>query len=387
VSTIKYLGIQLGLCLYAVSGWAQVPVSAPRHHPEEGRPLIRAYRPEEVGGEGQNWAIVQDRRGVIYVGSQSGILEFDGANWRLIESPQRNVVRSLAISEDGRIYVGSSGEFGYLAPDGTGELHYVSLLDHVPQDARQFSDVWRAFATPSGVIFQSEERIFRWAGGAIQTLRASSHFNRASLVEGRIYLTIPETGLNVLDGDTLRPLPGTVSLGREVYPAILKYDDRRLLIGTRLNGLFLYDGSSLVPFATELDGFLKAHSLYRGLILPDTTIAWATTSGGLAIMNRQGQRVELLDEEHGLPSNAVYFLMADREGTLWAAFERGLAHIETPSAASFFDRADGYQPHFSVTRHEGRLYLAGGFGVEYLHDSSPDSPVRFARVPELKSQC
>ena len=137
----------------------------------------------------------------------------------------------------------------------------------MPQDARQFSDVWRTFATPSGVIFQSEERIFRWAGGAIQTLRPSSRFNRASLLDGRIYLTMPETGLNVLEGDTFRALPGTASLGREVYPAILKYDDHRLLIGTRLNGLFLYDGSTLVPFATELDGFLKAHSLYRGLIM------------------------------------------------------------------------------------------------------------------------
>ena len=136
MSTIKHLGIQLGLCLYAVSAWAQVPASAPPRHPEEGRPFIRAYRPEDVGGGGQNWAIVQDRRGVIYVGSTSGVLEFDGSTWRLIESPDRGVVRSLAISEDGRIYVGCNGEFGYLAPDGTGELHYVSLLDHVPQDAR-----------------------------------------------------------------------------------------------------------------------------------------------------------------------------------------------------------------------------------------------------------
>ncbi len=38
--------------------------SSPRH-PEEGRPFVRNYAPDELGGASQNWAIVQDRRGVI----------------------------------------------------------------------------------------------------------------------------------------------------------------------------------------------------------------------------------------------------------------------------------------------------------------------------------
>src|SRR5688572_31761419 len=71
-----------------------VPTSAgngvPGRHAEEGRPFIRQYAPLELGGAGQNWAIVQDARGLIYVGSASGVLEFDGASWRLIETPELN---------------------------------------------------------------------------------------------------------------------------------------------------------------------------------------------------------------------------------------------------------------------------------------------------------
>jgi len=51
--------------------------------------------------------MVQDRRGLIYVGSGNGTLEFDGASWRLIDTPSLTVVRSLAIDDAGRIYVGS----------------------------------------------------------------------------------------------------------------------------------------------------------------------------------------------------------------------------------------------------------------------------------------
>ena len=38
-------------------------------------PVHRNYRPREVSGEGQNWAIVQDARGVIYVGSDAGVID------------------------------------------------------------------------------------------------------------------------------------------------------------------------------------------------------------------------------------------------------------------------------------------------------------------------
>ena len=76
---------------------------------EEGRPLIRTYRPAEVGGDGQIWSIVQDRRGVIYAGTNGGVLEFDGATWRRIKIGLGATARALAIDDTGRIYVGRVG--------------------------------------------------------------------------------------------------------------------------------------------------------------------------------------------------------------------------------------------------------------------------------------
>ena len=131
-------------------------------------------------------------------------------------------------------------------------------------DARQFADIWRIFATSDGVVFQSEQLVFRWAKDTFEVFRPTSRFNRGSLVDGRFYLTMPESGLNVLEGGAFRPLPGTASIGRENYPVVLRYDEHRLLVGTRFNGLFLYDGAALTPFPTDVDAIIKPGITLQG---------------------------------------------------------------------------------------------------------------------------
>jgi signal transduction histidine kinase/CheY-like chemotaxis protein len=394
VTRLSLLSVALLFGAVAPSAQSPAPVAATSaaetapitRHPEEGRPFIRTYAPLDVNAAGQNWSIVQDARGVIYVGSQNGVIEFDGVNWRLIESKGLTTVRSLAIDDAGVIFVGTSLDFGYLAPDDTGALQYVSLGDRVPDEARGFNDVWRTFVTPAGVIFQTEQAIFRWATGNITVIRPTSRFNRASLVDGRLYVTLPETGLNVLDGDTLRPLPGTAALATEVYPVIVRHDARRLLIGTRFNGFHLYDGITLTRFPTELDEYFKSASLYRGIILPDGTIGLASSNAGMALMDHQGRRMMMLDRAQGLPSNAIYNLMVDRENAIWTVGERGIARIEFPSPATAFGEADGFNGAWTMTRFQGRLYLSWQGGVAYLEPASAGRPARFLQVSGLGQQ-
>jgi hypothetical protein len=68
------------------------PQTAPARHPEAGRPFIRHYTRKEYRASDQNWAIVQDDRGVMYVGNSVGVLEYDGVSWRLIQVPNKSVI-------------------------------------------------------------------------------------------------------------------------------------------------------------------------------------------------------------------------------------------------------------------------------------------------------
>ncbi len=99
------------------------------------------------------------------------MLEYDGVSWRKIDTAME-IVRSLAIDDSGKIWVGGNGGFGYLEPDAAGTLHYVSLLDKVPENDRSFTDVYQTLITPQGVFFRSFELLFRWNGDKYARLAA-----------------------------------------------------------------------------------------------------------------------------------------------------------------------------------------------------------------------
>src|SRR5437867_12923282 len=91
---------------------------------ETGLPFLRNYSPKEYGAQDQNWAVVQDPRGVIYVGNNDGVLIYDGVRWRTVRVANGSAVRSLDVDTTGTVYVGARGEFGYLGADECGALRY-----------------------------------------------------------------------------------------------------------------------------------------------------------------------------------------------------------------------------------------------------------------------
>jgi signal transduction histidine kinase/DNA-binding response OmpR family regulator len=162
-----------------------------------------------------------------------------------------------------------------------------------------------------------------------------------------------------------------------------------MLIGTRTNGLYLYDGVALTPWVTQADAFVRSGQLYRGLVLPDGTIALNSTSSGFAIIDRQGKLLQLLDRARGLPTDQTYFVIPDREGGLWVGTSAGLARVDTPSAASFIGESEGViAGPFDLHRHEGRLLVASNAGAFYLQPalSGTDLP-RLVRITGVGNQC
>ena len=366
----------------------ETPAAPAPRDPEAGGLLIRHYPPEAYEGGGQNWALLQDARGVIYVGSTSALLEFDGVTWRRIQTPTKTTIRSLAADANGRVWVGAVGDLGYLEPDEHGETRFVSLLDHVPADVRVFEDVWRTFAAPEGVYFQTQIGIFRWANGAMKVWKPTGRiFNRAQFANGTLYVSQTGGVLTALKNDVLEPVPGAARMGDEAYPIIIRYDDTRLLMGTRRDGLFLYDGAEMRPFATEADPLIKANNLYRAFNLPNGSIALTTTAAGMVILDRQGRLLEHVDQSDGLLSPSVYYLMPDREGGLWLALAVGLARVEAQSPFSLYGPEHGLRAAASdLRRHDGRLYIAHGQGVQYLSPRATGPP-ELLNVTGVANQC
>ncbi len=349
---------------------------------EIGIPYFRNYTPQEHGGDVQNWAIAQDRRGVMYFGNTNGVLEYDGVSWRMIKVSNGSVVRALARAEDGTIYVGAEGELGYLAPDAAGRLQYASLRDSIPLEFRDFADVVRAHATSAGVYFQTLDRLFLWSHGRMRVWKSEDSFHISFAVGEHLYIRQPGAGLMQLAGDSLQMAPDGEKFSETRIYAMLPFSENKILIGTRELGLFLYDGVTAAPFPTEVDGFLLENQLYHGAALANGAYALATLRGGVVIIDHAGRFQQVLDKSVGLQDNNVWFVAADQQQGLWLALNNGLARAETPAPLSRFDERSGLRGIVESTlRHRGQLYVATHQGVFYLQPAAPDADAAAAMPP------
>jgi signal transduction histidine kinase/CheY-like chemotaxis protein len=357
---------------------ATPPPSSAKQPIEVGVPVLQSHTRDEFGGYGQAWTIVQDRRGIIFIGtSGSEIREYDGVSWRKILTPS-NTTRSMTMDNNGRIWVGSNANFGYLEPDSTGTLKYVSLLERVPENERGFTDVWQTLPTPQGVFYRSYQELFRWDGKTMHVwhpVNPGGRFQALSMVRGHLYTAQTGIGLQEIVGDELRPVPGGDAYKDSIKLFLHPWDDNRILVSQREGLLTLYDGQKVSPFPTTADDYLKKNRVYTSAPLSDGGLAITTLSGGALILNHDGTLRQIIDVDDGLPDPGALTTIQDRDGALWIGSSTGLTRVEINSPISVFSRFG----MLSAQRFQGSIYIAqggGGASVQRLAaDPNTNRPV------------
>ena len=344
-----------GVCFtHAHSMAPERPAAAQTGQP--GLPIIHNYSAKEFIPAGQVWTILQDRRGVMYIGSSAGyILEYDGVTWRKIYHPS-STVRSLAMDDKGTIWAGLEADFGYLTPDATGSLQFVSLRDKIAEADRDFTDVWQVLPTDQGVFFRSYQKLFRWDGKQMKswTVPSGSRFQALSMVRGRIYTAENGVGLEEIVGDDLRPVPGGDAYKSSVKLFLYPYDNGEILITERNGLLSLYDGQKRIPFKTGADDYFKKHPAYTSTVLSDGAICVTTLDGGVVILDHDGGLRQILDEDSGLINSGTLSVFQDRDGGLWVGTQNGLSRVNLYSPLSIYDRTGSYD----VIRYKGVIYAS-----------------------------
>ena len=239
------LALALSPVLPAQGNAAASEKTLPRQSSEVGLPLAEAHSYKEFTAFGQIWTINQDRHGVMYIGVSGGdLIEYDGVTWRKIRTGS-DTVRSIAFDESGKAWVGGNGNFGYIEPDPSGVERFVSILDKVPEQDRQFTDVWQALITPQGIFFRSYEKLFRWDGKTMHSWSRGAYgrFQALSAVRGHIYTAQNGVGLQEIVGDDLRPVRGGEGYKDAAKLFLHPYDDTRMIVSQREGMLTLYDGA------------------------------------------------------------------------------------------------------------------------------------------------
>ena len=367
----------LWLCFIATANFAVLAS-------ENGLPLLKNYKPKEYNAGTQNWAIVQDQRGILYVGNNVGVLEFDGVKWQTIQTLNQSVVRSLAVGPDGRIFVGAKGDLGYIDPAIS--QNFVSWTDRIPEQYRDFADIRQTFVTADGVLFVSRRDVFLMNEQQVRTWRSDSTFGKAFQIGEKILIVDAKLGLLQLTADKLQPVVGAAALNRKHIFVVEDWGDGKLLIGCRSGGFFLLDGQTLSPFPTDIDSRLDQAQLYNSKKLRNGLLAIATVRDGVFLLNEQGKLVNHLNINSGLLNDNVRAMYEDPQQGLWLALDHGLARVEASSAISLYNHVTGLTGNVhALHRHQQQMYAGTSQGLFRLEQTNGKQS-SFSQLAQLKIQ-
>lgn len=353
---------------------------------ETGRPFITNYSPDLHDANPQNWAIQQDDRGVLYFGNSDGILEYDGHNWRLIKTPKNNVVRSLNKDKNGRIWVGGSGEIGYLAPDSIGNMSFVSLTPEIPEESRIFNDVWITSVVNDEVYFCAFTHNFRWSDDRMHIVEQDSNTNVGYIsIDNELYRFQRDVGVEKRIGKEFSVLDGTLEIrNNEGFSDFVKYDDESFLMLTQARNLYLYNGESTEPYILNDWEEIKKNTPRRLLILPNKNLVIATLRGGVYILDAKGNILKHYEKANGLQDNVVYDLFVDNNNALWLAHDNGISQIPLESPLTYFNEELGLTSNvMSFGRYNGTLHVGTTEGASYLDQSTGT----FKPISNIGFQC
>lgn len=344
---------------------------------ESGFPFTTHYPTDQYNAHYQNWAISQDKNGLMYFGNGDGVLVYDGTTWELITLPNQSSVLALTLDKNGRVYVGAVGEIGYLEADSVGQLTYISLLQFLKKDDQNFTRVYSAYATSGGIYFQTPEALFQWTGKKFKVWKAGENkFTKAFWVNNVLLIKVSNNGLLQLKNNELKLLPNSRYFSDKTISTILPYDKKRQLVGTLNQGLFLYDGLKATPFISGVNSLLKENKIYCGVLLNDSTFALGTLQAGLIIIDRLGKQRLIFNSESKLTSPMIFNLFQDKSGIIWAALNDGVAKIEYPSPFSEFSSDAQLKGSVeALIRFQGKIFVGTDRGLFYLDNSKSGQPV------------
>jgi signal transduction histidine kinase/ligand-binding sensor domain-containing protein/CheY-like chemotaxis protein len=297
-------------------------------------------RNQPAMGQSDIQSLDRDPQGGVWVGSiGGGVLHFRGGQMKRYASPPgvaADIVRAVRVDRRGRVFVGTYGA-GLLRIEGDrlvqvepGDTLLRQRVRVIREDAQGV--LW--VGTDGGLARIADDGKAGWLGVA-EGLPRDSVVALAAARDGSMWVGTAGGLSRVQDGRVVATLGTKDGLGHESVLSLLEDRDGTLWIGTQ-------GGISRVR-AGRVDAVAKGEDL------SDNTVAslyedadgsvWAGTSGGGLNRFKDGSFTPLTTRE-GLPNDFVRVVTEDAAGRLWVGTKGGLTRLR-PGPAQHWTAKDG----------------------------------------------
>jgi len=308
-------------------------------------------------------SIAADSRGVVWIGTNRGLVSIDATNGKMSELVPQVVamitggVLSTAEDRDGDRWVG--GEAGGLIVLRRQAIRTIpGIADLTITAVTQTSDGSMWLAT-------REDGLWRVRSGTVEHAAVSAKLASQVIValapgtHGDLWVGTPD-GLNHVDGSVVRTYTSANGLPDDFVRSLLVDSDGTLWAGTR-RGLVRLDGAAgkVLATYTRRDG-LGSDSV-GALLRQATNDLWIATFGGLSRLH--DGHVTNFTKIDGLSGNVVTSLAADGSGSLWIGTRDGLSRYSQGAFTAF--RQEGLANNIDsiLLDGQGRLWMGTRHGV------------------------
>ena len=332
-----------------------------------GLPVSQVFDIKQHQGSDQNWTLSKTDDGLIYVGSGTGLSQWDGEQWHKYTMPNNSRIRSISPWFDGGLYVGSIDEIGRFLPDESGHLQYQSLSQNLVKEQRQFGEIWSTAANQTGVAFIGSEHAYFWDGSQLQLMaNIPGGKHRIFSLDGefvfkqaddpqlyKIHIVKSEKGsqFELLPTETLLPVASYV---RNVF-----YNQAgKLVVVTSQHGVFEQETGEL---ALKVDAQLFGQDviIYNSIQASDGFYYLASLYDGLFILDPSLKLVRHYQQQDNLSANSWYSVLEDQHGNIWLSGIPNVIKIVPPHRYSTYDIGDNSTIIDKLSLVDNQLIAAG----------------------------
>jgi DNA-binding CsgD family transcriptional regulator len=346
---------------------------------------VKNFPKSVYGAANQNWSTDTGTNGFIYFANHKGLLEFDGAGWKLMTLPNETILRAVLADSDSIIYSAGYREFGFWKT-GTGQqLHYTSLNYLAEPLFSKNEEFWNIAQLDDKIFFQSFAKILMYNGKAIKPIGFPGFVNTMKKVNDQILVAVNGHGIFAMKDTVPELLISDPVINHSIVRFILPYDETQVLIGTASQGIFLWNGSNLRTWLPEWNNYFRANEVNRAHITPSGEIIIGTIIDGITIFNREGNLTGKFDTSNGLQNNTILGITCDTFGNIWLALDNGIDFISADTSHSVdFDLIGDAGSVYDIAFSGNRIYLGTNQGLFFKDISNPEQP--FELVPQAQGQ-
>jgi DNA-binding CsgD family transcriptional regulator/ligand-binding sensor domain-containing protein len=347
-------------------------------------PPIDVFTPLDYNAEDQNWSISQSQNNFIYVANNKGLIEYNGASWKLYNSPNEGILRSVHVVED-RVYTGGYMDFGFWTKNQFGDLVYESLVENKNLKVKEDEEFWGIIDKEGFVLFQSFERIYIYSttNKSLGIIESSSRINKIFKVNETIYFQ--KSGVGVFKIENGKDVFVTAALSNKNFEIINIFDnDNSLLLLTKEHGFFEFKNNKVENWDNDIQGVLSNVSIYSNTKLKDGSYLLGTISNGIIQLDSKGKIILQIDQSYGLSNNTVLSIKEDNEGNVWLGLDNGINVLNLNSPyREYKDKLGVLGTVYASLKTDQFLYLGTNQGLFYKEINSDSN---FMSIPGTEGQ-